>query len=445
MHLEDLLPTTTSIEEPETVARPERVAMLSVHTSPLAALGGRDTGGMNVYIRQLATELAERGVHVDVYTRKLEPDAPLIEEDRLGFRTTNIPAGPQAPVSRDELYSLLPEWTDAVDAYRASQDFEYDILHSHYWLSGLAAEHLARRWGVPWAHMSHTLALLKDAHRGPHQEPESPLRIRSEARVLQEADVVIASNPVERGDVLQRYHLEPESVLVAPCGVDLALFRPSSRCAARERLGIRRGQRVALYVGRIEPLKGLDTLLRAAAILRTRVSGLRVIVVGGSSSPADTATHEELARLTALASELGVEDAVEFYGPVPQRELPDMYRAADVTVMPSHYESFGMAALESLACGTPVVASDVGGLRSTIRDGANGYLVTVDDERAFARRIEKVLCRPELAARLSQRAARTARRYSWQRVADANLAIYHNLLARQNAAVPTSIGYELTV
>jgi D-inositol-3-phosphate glycosyltransferase len=419
--------------------------MLSVHTSPLAPLGGRDTGGMNVYIRQLARELASRGVLVDVYTRRADAATPAVQEDVPGFRTITLAAGPAAAVGREELRALVPEFAAAVDAHRRAEGLAYDVLHSHYWLSGLAALRLSRLWDVPWAHMSHTLAVLKDAHRGPHQEPEPESRLRGEDEVLHAADGVVASNEIEREELLRRYDLEPSRVHVAPCGVDLSLFHPGSRRASRERLGLGIGEKIVLYVGRIEPLKGLDTLLAAASILKRRVPGVRALLVGGAAGPGDPATERELARLRALSSELGVDDVVEFCGPVAQAGLPDLYRAADVSVVTSHYESFGMAALEALACGTPVVASRTGGLQSTIRDGRNGFLVPIADERAFARQIERVLCRPELAARLSQEAVRTARRYSWQRVADANLGVYHNLLAPRRAEVPLEVGADLSL
>lgn len=418
--------------------------MLTVHTSPLARLGGRDTGGMNVYIKALSTELASRGVLVDVYTRAADPSTPLVQEEAPGFRTINLRVGPEAALSRERLHELTPDLANAADAFRISEGLEYDVLHSHYWLSGLLGLRLAQKWRAPWAHMSHTLGVLKDAHRGPHQEPESLLRLRSEAAVLHAADGVIASNQTERDEVLNRYGLDAERVYIAPCGVDLSLFQPGSPRAARARLGLRPEQRIALYVGRIEPLKGLDTLLRAAAILSERVTDLRVILVGGVSQPGDLATEAELRRLRSLAAELRIEHVVDFYGPVEQSRLPDLYRAADVSVAPSHYESFGMAALESLACGTPVVASRVGGLQSTIRDGENGFLAPVDGARDFARRIEQVMCRPELRARLSDGAARAARRYSWQRVADHNLGIYHNLLAPAPVEAPLLVGCELS-
>ncbi len=419
--------------------------MLSVHTSPLAPLGGRDTGGMNVYIRQLARELSSRGIRVDVYTRASSADTPLVQEDVPGFRTISLPVGSLQPVGREELHGLLPAIAEAVDRYRIVENVEYDVLHSHYWLSGLVAMRLAERWDIPWAHMSHTLGVLKDAYRGPHQERESDLRLHSEAEVLHAADGVIVSNDVERDEVLGRYELDGSRVYVAPCGVDLGLFHPDSKTASRRRLEIGSHEKVALYVGRIEPLKALDTLIEAAAILKARMGALRVLIVGGSAGPGDTATEREIERLQALAAQLGVEDVVQFRGPVAQTALPDLYRAADVSAVPSHYESFGMAALESLACGTPVVASRVGGLQSTVRNGRNGYLVTVGDERELARRIEQVMCRPDLATRLSREAAHTARRYSWQRVADHNVGVYHNLLAAGHVRVPMLVCHDLSV
>ena len=419
--------------------------MLSIHTSPLAPLGGRDTGGMNVYIRQLARELARRGVLVDVYTRRADLSTPAVQEDAPGFRTITVDAGPPTPVSREELHTLVPQFAAAVDRYATAEGLRNDALHSHYWLSGLAAAELSELWGVPWAHMAHTLALLKDAHRGPHQEPESKLRVRAEADVLRAAGAVVASNEIERAELLTRYGLDAGKVHIAPCGVDLSLFHPGDRRAARERLGRAPGEKLVLYVGRIEPLKSLDTLLGAAAQLAPRVRELKVLVVGGASGAPDEATTRELERLRELTVVLELEDVVEFHGALSQERLPDVYRAADVCVIPSRYESFGMAALESLACGTPVVASRVGGLRSTVRDGRNGYLAPAGDVAAFARHIEMVLCRPESAARLSREAARTARRYSWQRVADANLGVYHNLLAPAPTEVPLEVGADLSI
>ncbi len=446
MCLEDLMTLAPPLRtEEHSASWPARIAMLSIHTSPLASLGGRDTGGMNVYIRQLARELADRGVAVDVYTRRADAATPAVQEDVPGFRTIALSVGPEEPVGRDALYDLVPEFAEAVDTYRRRERLEYDVLHSHYWLSGLAARLLSEMWGTPWAHMSHTLAVLKDAHRGPHQEIEAPLRVRSEDEVLHAADAVVASNEIEREELVRRYGLDASRIHVAPCGVDLSIFHPGSRSASRERLGIRREEKVVLYVGRIEPLKGLDTLLRAAAILKQRTQGVRVLLVGGTTAPGDRATDHEVERLRALSTQLGVDDIVRFYGPVPQAGLPDLYRAADVSVVPSRYESFGMAALEALACGTPVVASRTGGLQSTVRDGRNGYLAPIGDETAFAHSIETVLCRPHLAARLAEEAARTARRYSWQRVADANLGVYHNLLAPERMEIPLEVGVDLSL
>lgn len=416
--------------------------MLSVHTSPLAALGGRDTGGMNVYIRQLARELAARGTTVDVYTRLSDPNIPLIQVDVPGFRVLNVPAGPAHPVSRDELHALLPEVVASINDQAQTDSANYDVLHSHYWLSGIVAERLAELWRLPCAHMSHTLALLKDEHRGPHQEPESKLRRDGEDAVLRAADGVVASNEIERRELVDRYGLAPSRIHVAPCGVDLDLFKPGSWEEARQRTGRSSDERILLYVGRIEPLKGLDTLLAAAALLRDRVSSLKLLIAGGSRTP-DQPTEQELARLRGIARALELEGVVEFLGPKSQTELPDLYRAADVCAVPSRYESFGMAALESLACGTPVVASRTGGLQSTIRDGRNGYLVTIGDEREFADRLASVTCQPRLARRLGAEAARTARRYSWQRVADANLGAYHNLLAPNRTRVPLEVGADL--
>lgn len=446
-HLEDLITLAPSVQFPELQdsERPDRVTMLSIHTSPLASLGGRDTGGMNVYIKQLALELARRGISVDLFTRRSDTATPAVQEVVPGFRTISLSVGPPASVSREALYGLVGDFAHAVDSYVQSDGLEYDVLHSHYWLSGLVGEKLSNVWGMPWAHMSHTLAVLKDAHRGPNQEPESLQRLESENRILRAADGVVASNEIERQELLRRYDLEPSRLHVAPCGVDLSTFNPGSRAEARARLNLEQHEKVILYVGRIEPLKGLDTLFAALALLAKRVSHLRLIVVGGAKAGTDQATEREVARLQRLAGDLGIDHLVEFRGPALQSELPELYRAADLCAVPSRYESFGMVALEALTCGTPVVASRTGGLQSTVRHNVNGYLAPIGDEYAFARYMERILCRPELASGLSQEASSRARRYSWQRVADANIGVYLNLLAPVRAGVPLEIGAEVPI
>lgn len=439
MCFDDLLPpvpVSESPDESERQSRPvNRVAMISVHTSPLASLGGRDTGGMNVYIKRLSEQLAGEGVPVDVYTRKADPSVPLIQEDTTGFRVINLSVGPAEPVSREVLYSLLPRFSEAVSAFRSSHGHEYDVIHSHYWLSGLVGRSLAESWEVPWVHMSHTLGVLKDENRGAFQQPESELRLRNERLVLESADAVVASNLVERGEILDYYGLDPSRVYVAPCGVDLKLFHPDSKQEARRRLGIDPKRKLVLYVGRIEPLKNVDTLIAAVHQLQGRVDNLKLLIVGGTRGGGDSETRQELLRLEALVRDLGLEDMVEFYGPAPQQELPSFYQAADVSVVPSHYESFGMAALEAMACGTPVVASRVGGLKSSVRDGNTGFLVSVGDVETFAARIERVLADKDLAVKMSINAARTARRYSWRKVAESNLDVYRRAIAASNYGI----------
>lgn len=442
MYLDDLLPPVEPAQpapSEEISLIPQRIAMITVHTSPLAALGGRDTGGMNVYIKQICEQFAQANVRVDVFTRKDDASIPLIQEPMPGFRVVNLEVGPSEPVSREELHSLLPCFCAAVVAFQSAHKVQYDVIHSHYWLSGLAAERLAAKWGVPWVHMSHTLGRLKEEHRLGTQQRESNLRLRSERHVLDCTDATIASNLVERTEILDFYGLDPSKVYVAPCGVDTTKFHPADRDGARARLGLDPKQKLVLYVGRIEPLKGLDTLLEAAAILKCKGEIFRILVVGGTRNEGDTETACEMSRLRSIAADLSVEDVVEFCGPSPQSDLPDFYRAADVCVVPSHYESFGMAALEAMACGTPVVASKVGGLKSSVRDNRTGFLVAVNSSKAFADRIRRILNDKELHARLSANAARTARRYSWQKVAESNLDVYRRAIASARVPVDHSL------
>ncbi len=403
-----------------------RIAMLSLHTSPLARLGSRDAGGMNVYVGSLSEQLARAGALVDVFTRRDSPEVAEVRRPFPGVRVAAVPAGPAEPVSRDHLHELLPEISDWIECFARSSGARYDVIHSHYWLSGLAAMELSRRWGAPWVHTSHTLAKIKELHRGPAQEHETELRLRSEDLVLRSADAVVVANEVERREVVREYGVDPARLHIVPCGVDACSFRPDATDAARERLGLAPHERIVLYVGRLEPLKGVDVLLRAASALRHRVPDLRVLIVGGSQDAEDPATAAELRRLRAIVGEEGIGEVVEFLGPMPHEWLPDLYRAADVCAVPSYYESCGLTALEALACGTPVVASRTGGLSVTVSDGVNGYLVRPGDHRELAARLGDVLRGDGLG---DGHAAELGRARSWQRTAAATLEVYRRVLS----------------
>lgn len=418
---------------------PLRVCMLSVHTCPLATLGGKETGGMNVYVRELSRELGRRGFHVDVFTRLQDPDRPRVT-DRLGYgtRVIHIQAGPPAPYNKYALYDYLDEFIAGVDAFACQEGIHYDIVHSHYWLSGKVAVCLRERWGVPFIQMFHTLGHMKNsvAQRPEEYEPERRLIVETE--LMQEADALVAATPLEKAQMSWLYGADPAKIHVIPCGVDVEQFYPLPRQWAKGCLGLAQHQRMILFVGRIEPLKGIDTLLRAVSLLIQRrpawAEELVVTIVGGDPDQPPEKMEAEMARLHALRAELGISQVVAFRGARAQEVLPCYYSAAEVVVAPSHYESFGMVALEAMACGTPVIASKVGGMAFTVQDGITGFHIPYRDHHALAERLEQILLDPELQARLGRQAAEWARQYSWTRITDQMVALYDQV-RRQAASI----------
>ena len=394
--------------------------MLSVHTCPLAALGGKETGGMNVYVRETARELARMGVSVDVFTRSQNASIPRVADLGEGARVIHLPAGPQAPLDRPAIHPHLPEFIDGVEAHRWAEGIDYDVIHAHYWLSGVAGLELRERWGVPMVQMFHTLGKLKNSVAQGPEELEPALRIAEESRIVRNADRIVAANVVERAHLVWYYGASAEAISVIPCGVDTELFQPMSQAAAKDLLELP-PESALLYVGRLEPIKGLETLLEAMA----RIGGsARLYIVGGDS---DEPSGPHAARLRTRVAALGLDRRVRFLGAQPQRRLRYFYAAAEATVMPSYYESFGMVALEAMACGSPVVASRVGGLTTTVKDGVTGYLVPEGDAVALSERLERLLHDPETRARLGREATRWAADHRWPCVAEAVCRLYSEL------------------
>jgi D-inositol-3-phosphate glycosyltransferase len=399
-----------------------RVAMISYHTSPLAPLGGRDTGGMNVYVRQLSRELGQRGFQVDVFTRRQDASRPQVVAAGENVRVVNLNAGPPRPVEKARLHQHLAEFEENLVRFAAlgGQEPAYDLLHSHYWLSGWAALRLQERWGVPHVTMFHTLGEVKNRARV--TEHEAPLRIRVERRLAQEADRIVCASEHEKHLLTRLYDAGPGRVAVVPCGVDLDLFRPQDKGAARQALGLS-DERIILFVGRIEPLKGIDILINAVAQLEEGAD-FHVLIVGG-----DKRSQRQVSHLQELASGLGIGERVCFLGAVDHEKLPLYYNAADVCVVPSYYESFGLVALEAMACGTPVVASRVGGLTGTVKDGETGYLISWRCPEPFAERLELLLGNETLRRRFGESAREVVERYRWTNVAEAVVGLYEELLA----------------
>lgn len=417
---------------------PLRVAVLSVHTCPLAPPGGWETGGMNVYVRELSRALGRRNVQVDVFTRRQDLRSSDVVPLGPNSRVVHLEAGPRRPLDKYEVLDYLPEFTCNLQRFRALHGAAYDLIHAHYWLSGRVATVLKEVWGVPLVVMFHTLARVKTTLAQDGSERDSELRAEIEARTMAAATRIVAATEADRADMLRFYRPSPPSIVVIPGGVDLERFRRVRPALARARLGLDPHAPLVLFVGRLQPLKGVDLLLEAFARLPRftgRAAEARLLVVGGMPGGARRSVEERQAqRLLRHAAQLGIANRVHFVGAVQQEHLPLYYNAADVTVMPSTYESFGLVALESLACGTPVVASRVGGLTTIVRDRENGFLIPWRDPLLFAERIARLLDDPPLRRAMGRAASLAARHYAWTAIADRMLGLYHQLTGRAAVA-----------
>jgi D-inositol-3-phosphate glycosyltransferase len=408
-----------------------RIAMLSYHTCPLATLGGKDTGGMNVYVRDLTRELGRLGIHVDVFTRSQDEHVPHVLHD-LGYgnRVVHIPAGPEQPMPKKELIDHIPAFVDGVRHFAQEKNLHYDLIHSHYWTSGIAAEMLKSSWDLPIVHMFHTLGEMKNRVATSDDEKEGAYRLDGERRVIANADRIIAATLAEQAQLQWLYKADARKVVVIPPGVDSGHFYPIPADEAREFIGIPREDRMVLFVGRIEPLKGLDTLIRAMSCMRMGEveKPAYLVIIGGDPNVSPEEMSAEMTRLQALCRELCLDRMVVFLGKRGQDTLPYYYSAAEVLVMPSHYESFGMVALEAMSCGTPVIASQVGGLAFLVQDGVTGFHVPNGDSDALCARLSMLLSDHALREQMGEQAAAYARGYAWEIIARQLIKVYEDLL-----------------
>ncbi|TKJ31663.1 MAG: glycosyl transferase family 1 [Chloroflexi bacterium B3_Chlor] len=405
--------------------------MLSVHTCPLAALGGKESGGMNVYVRDLSRELGRRGLFVDVFTRSQNPDVPQVGDLGPNARVIHLKAGPEAPYDKNLVHAHTAEFTANLKEFARKENIGYDLVHSHYWLSGLVARQLQSEWKTPVMQMFHTLGELKNQVARTNEQQETPLRLESEREIMSFADRLIAANPLEKAQMIWLYGADPTKIEVIPCGVDLELFHPIPRDEAKACLEMPQDHRMMLFVGRVEPLKGIDVLIEAMALVLKDKDVLQdevcLCIIGGDPDADADSLDREMSRLQRVREKLGIADVVTFHGKRDQDTLPYHYSAADVCVVPSHYESFGMVALEAMACGTPVIASKVGGLTFTVRDGQTGFLVPSDDQRALADKLSLLLTDGNLRRTMGQQAVQLSKRYSWSIVAEQVVAAYRDL------------------
>ncbi|WP_030021016.1 D-inositol-3-phosphate glycosyltransferase [Streptomyces monomycini] len=434
-------PGRSGLRLPGAARRPRRVAMLSVHTSPLHQPGTGDAGGMNVYIVELARKLASLNIEVEIFTRATTGTLPPAVELAPGVLVRHVDAGPYEGLAKEELPAQLCAFTHGVmQAWAGHRPGYYDLVHSHYWLSGHVGWLAAERWGVPLVHAMHTMAKVKNAALAAGDTPEPAARVIGETQIVRAADRLIANTDEEAAELMRHYEAGPDKVAVVHPGVNLDRFRPmgpgapgtgedmsdtaASRAAARARLDLPQDALIPLFAGRIQPLKAPDILLRAVAVLLDEDPSLRsrlVVPVVGGPSGSGLAKPEGLQK---LAARLGIADVVRFRPPVGQEQLADWYRAASVLVMPSYSESFGLVAIEAQACGTPVIAAAVGGLPVAVHDGVSGFLISGHDPADYARALGRFARDTSLAGRMGGAAARHARSFGWDTAAAATAEVY---------------------
>jgi D-inositol-3-phosphate glycosyltransferase len=409
-----------------------RIATLMVHTSPLDQPGAGDAGGMNIYVVESAERMAAMGVSVDIFTRRHNPDLPDIVELSPGVRVRHLNIG-ACSATKEELPALIPNLSDAFS--KVLEDEKYDVLHSHYWISGKVAMPVAKKFGIPLAHTMHTMARVKNMNLAEGERPEPMIRVQGETQVVAAADALIANTDAEAASLVSLYEACPDNVSVVSPGVDLYTFTAGSgRKAAREAVGLPQDAHILAFVGRIQPHKGPEVLIRAVAEMLNHSPHLRpkliTIIMGGASGSG----VGEVERLKDLVSWLNISDVVRFENPVPRAQIPNWYRAADLVCVPSYSESFGLVALEAQACGTPVVATAVGGLRTAVADGISGVLVDGHDPRAWSSVLARLLQEPQRRVLLSMGAIEHASHFGWDATARGTLDIYDRIIATRASA-----------
>jgi len=411
----------------------KHIALLSVHSCPLAALGGKETGGMNVYIRELSREMGSLGLRVDVFTRSQNPHISKVVPLGPNVRVIHLKAGPEEPLPKNDLFHFLPQFTEGVIQFAGENKVSYDLVHSHYWLSGWVGEQLKRLWSIPLVHMFHTLGIVKNSVSRGKEEKESRRRLHVEREIMGYADGIIAPSPWEKKQMVKGYGAEPSKIRVIPCGVDLNLFQPIPAGSAKRSLGLCR-KKFVLFVGRIDAVKGIDNLIRAIHHLSLPgQSGpeVRLIVIGGELDADPRTQNREMLKLRRLVARLNLEERVAFWGSQRQDLLPYFYSAAEALVLPSRYESFGMVVLEAMACGAAVIASRVGGLPYTVENGRTGFLIPEGDWQLLAARIREVIQKPALKKKLAQAAMSKVRQFSWSEITQKVLSFYCAVLEKK--------------
>jgi D-inositol-3-phosphate glycosyltransferase len=410
-----------------------RISMLSAHSCPVGKLGTKDTGGMSVYIREIACELGKQGHLVDVYTRVHDPKDYQTYELSQNAQLIHLRAGEDEEIHKLAVYSHLPDFVNNLESFRKHNNLRYDLIFSHYWLSALAGTYLQEWWHVPHITMFHTLGAVKNAIReGTHPalgEEEPELRIETERNLVQNCHRIIAPTDKEKHALIRNYGASSQKISVVPCGVNLEHFKIIDKAQAKHYLGFD-NDKIILFVGRIDPLKGIDNLIKALPYLR-HIPKLRLVIIGGGEH-----SQSEIERLRKLARNLEVGNSVAFLGLIKHEQLPYFYNAADACVVPSYYESSGLVALESLACGTPIVATDVGNHKNLIRQGETGYVIEDNIPCRLADKIALLLSRPDTDTRSAQLIRATVSKFSWSNIAEAIIKDCQLVLTNYLVSVP---------
>ena len=405
---------------------PLSIAMFSIHSCPVGELGTKDTGGMNVYVRELASQLGRRGHHIDIYTRVHDPKDPQVIRLNDNARVIHLKAGKNGHMHKLAIFPYLDDFSGALQDFVARNGLQYDLIHSHYWISGQVGRWAQHRWNAPHMMMFHTLGAVKNTTGVGSKEPL--LRLKTERQLVAHCHRIIAATTREKTELAQFYNAELPKISVVPCGVNMDLFRPVDKADARSRLGFGEKEKIVLYVGRFAALKGIDRLLKAMTHLGD-LRDLKLVIIGG-----DGAGAPEFIEFQRLSSELKISDKILFAGRLEQEELPRYYSAADLLAVPSYHESFGLVALEALACGTPVVATEVGAMDSVISQGKTGCVVVDSRPAAFARAIREFVSKPPDEVESVDSIRASVRSFNWSDIADKMIAEYESVLAEHKCS-----------
>ena len=417
---------------------PLRIALISEHASPLAAIGSVDAGGQNIYVLNVAKCLARAGHHVDVLTRRDDPELPAAVDVRPGMRVLHLPAGPASFVPKEGLLRHMPAFASAArELFHNSID--YDVIHANFFMSGLVGLRLKEIFGAPLAVTFHALGLVRQEHQGP-DDRFPPVRVDIERCIVHKADRLIAECPQDRDDLRRLYGARTDRIATVPCGVDLDEFAPGCKAAARRELGLADDEFVILQLGRMVPRKGVDNVIRALGRIGPDVKA-RLLVVGGESAEPDPRLTPEIGRLRRLAEACGVAARVTFTGQRQRHELQACYRAADVFVTTPWYEPFGITPLEAMACGTPVIGGAVGGIKHSVLDGITGFLVPPRDPETLAERLRQLHDHPWLGQAMGRSGVRRVRAlFTWERVADELADVYESIRSEPRSAANATVG-----